>query len=497
MRVETCQNVAENEKRLLSSPEAVTAAIKQAAQALFEEVQRMIKKDQNASIVICCSSTNNGADGAALADLLLQNGYTHTHIFHLGDTGKISLGAKPYFQKIKHKIIPYQPDTQAILSLKPDLIVDALLGFNARGALRELYIPMVEEINRTPCKVLSVDLPTGVDAQSGKVYGKAVQATNVVTFSTAKVPHFFADGKTLYETLVIKDIGLAIEPDTDSFTIPAQETLRSWLPKRIDNAHKYTYGTLGIVTTNPLMPGAALLNTRASMLTGIGLNIFLCRQENFPVLAAKAPDEALFRILQKPQDLNAALDKCTCVLFGSGMDKDPFNTQLLEILLDKDIKLVIDAGGFYHLKQLKDRITSKRAEIILTPHSAEAAFLLDQPVSAVTADPIQALRTLQETYHAGVNLKSNVMALRIQTENYLCPFGTNALAKAGSGDVLAGLTAGFFASGSSKTEAMVLAGYILQKASQSNRVDPYTSCATQIIEESKDVIKQLYKGTIQ
>ena len=325
-----------------------------------------------------------------------------------------------------------------------DLIVDGLLGIGGRGGLRGVFAELAAVAHESRVPILAVDLPSGIDADTGEVGGAAVQADVTVTFGTHKPGLFVDPGATHAGVVEFVDIGLefprSVEPILENLQ---EEDVRELLPTPSHSSHKYSRGVVGLAVGSERYPGAALLSVGAALRSGVGAVRY-----SGPVDVVSSYPEVI-----------AGGGRVQAWVVGSGLGQDDEAMRRLLNVLATDVPVVIDADG---LRLLPRKAIDRAAPTILTPHAGEAAALLDLTVEQIEGQRLENVRRLAELYDATVLLKgpftliADPLTSRVRVNTHASP----VLATAGSGDVLAGLIGGLLAGGLAPYDAASVGAYL-------------------------------------
>ena len=318
---------------------------------------------------------------------------------------------------------------------EPDLVVDGIVGISGRGALRPDAAAMVAQVR---CPIVAVDLPSGVDANTGAVCGPAVTAAVTVTFGALKPVHVLASPRCGRVELI--DIGLDLgEPDFQS--LEPSDVGALWpVPGPEDD--KYSQGVVGVIAGSGRYPGAGVLCTGAAVTSTSGLVRFAGPGaaevlSRFPEVVASSTFEEAGRV--------------QAWVVGPGMGIDAGAAALLELVLATDVPVVIDADGLTLLAQDRDLVRRRTAPTLLTPHAGEFARLAGREVGA---DRVGATRALASDLGASVLLKGHTTVIADPEGRVLVnDAGGSWASTAGSGDVLSGVIGALLASGLQPLEA--------------------------------------------
>lgn len=325
---------------------------------------------------------------------------------------------------------------------RADLVVDGLLGIGGRGGLRPAAAALVERIPRG-ATVVAVDLPSGVDADTGEVTGPAVSADVTVTFGAYKPGLLIDPGASRVGAVRLVGIGLELPP-------PELEALQhadvaGLLPVPTASSDKYRRGVVGVVAGSEQYPGAAVLAVAGALRGGAG--------------AVRYVGPAVDAVLARYPEVLVGRGRVQAWVVGPGIGSGR-GAEVARALADRDVPVLVDADGLRGLDP--EVVRGRRAATLLTPHAGEAAALLGVPRESVEAGRLAAVRGLAERYGATVLLKGSTTLVASGGGGVVRvnPTGTPWLATAGSGDVLSGLAGSLLAGGLSGADAGAVAAYL-------------------------------------
>jgi ADP-dependent NAD(P)H-hydrate dehydratase / NAD(P)H-hydrate epimerase len=319
-----------------------------------------------------------------------------------------------------------------------DVIVDALFGTGFRGEPRPEAARQIEQINAAGIPVVSVDVPSGVDASTGEVAGAAVQADVTVTFHGLKVGLIVAPGRFHAGAVELVDIGLS-SAETEHRLVT--ERILELVPPKRESDNKYSAGSVLVVGGSQGMSGAAVLASRAAFRADAGYVTIAAPSESLPILETLVV-EAVKRPLD---DVFDAVGRATALALGPGLGRSPEKKELVRRLLEEtDVPAAVDADALHELEPFR-----RDAATVLTPHSGELARLIGEKSSWVDANRLEALGRTVERFGCAVLLKGADTLIGAPRKPVLVhgTHTTPALATAGTGDVLTGITAAFLAKG--------------------------------------------------
>jgi NAD(P)H-hydrate epimerase len=336
------------------------------------------------------------------------------------------------------------------------VVVDAMFGTGLDREVSGLHREAITLINRQHAPVLSLDIPSGLHADSGNALGVAVRATKTVTFIALKQGLFTGQGPDYGGEISFDDLGV---PEEIYHRVPApafrisSEWMRSLLPPRPRIAHKGHHGHVLVIGGEQGMAGAVRLAGEAAARVGAGLVSMATHPFHAAAVNAARP-ELMCHAVADGTALPTLLSKASVLAIGPGLGRDEWGRQLFGTVLDSALPMVVDADALYWLAQEPLR----RNHWILTPHPGEAARLLNVTVGEVQADRWQAVRELHKRYGGVVILKgSGTLVCNGHDPLALCDSGNPGMAVGGMGDVLTGVIAGLLAQGFNPWQA-ALAG---------------------------------------
>jgi NAD(P)H-hydrate epimerase len=337
------------------------------------------------------------------------------------------------------------------------VIVDAMLGTGISGELRSEYRDAITRVNAMQAPVLSMDVPSGIDSDTGAVCGAAVRASWTMSFITAKRGLYTGAGPEFAGTCFCDDLGVPSDAYTaagDAYEVLQLDRELKSLPSRLPGAHKGHFGRCLVIGGDHGMGGAIILAAEAALRSGVGLVRVATREAHLAALLARRP-EAMATAIDHRNALMPLLDWADAVIVGPGLGQDVWGEQLLHACLEVDKPLLLDADALNLLAtQGVQRLPSGS---VITPHPGEAARLLDVDVGVVQSDRFAAAQQLVSSWGATVILKGNGSLLVGAKRHALCVDGNPGMASGGMGDVLSGITGGLLAQGMSGEHAAALA----------------------------------------
>ena len=422
-----------------------------AAQAAYRVLKMQWPAAQ--SIMVVCGTGNNGADGYLLASLAREDGCQVT-LIEAGDAAGSGSDASRARQQWLDKPDHTLTLAEGIDALnEADVIVDALLGSGLQRDVSGDWLHLIAAINASPVPVLALDIPSGLNADTGTVMGVAIEAHSTVSFIAAKTGQYTGLGPNYVGKLFFDDLDVPAELYTQvksECLVLNEQRLATCLPARRPVCHKGQFGHVLIVGGDVGMAGAARLAAEAAARAGAGLVSVATRQQHAAMMNMSRA-ELMSHGVENKDELLPLLDKASVVVIGPGLGQTSWAREMLETILATQLALVVDADAL----NLIAGQSLKRGRWILTPHVGEAARLLSNSHDHVQQDRYAAVKAISEQYHCVAVLKGAGSLIHTvdESEVYLCRHGNPGMATAGMGDVLSGVIAGLLAQGLSFAEA--------------------------------------------
>lgn len=417
-----------------------------------------------------CGTGNNGGDGLAAMRMLAEADRSFRGECWVME-GALSPDAERELSKLKEREAAEAGEPRVwvrrMTGRKPppmpervSCVLDAMLGTGLSRPVEGMTAEWCEAANtlyERGVPVIAVDIPSGLNGETGEVMGRAVRATETVTFHRPKAGLYLREGPDYAGRVTVADIGIsdaALPESGAGFSILEQSDLAALLPPRRRVSHKGNYGRALLWAGSRGMAGAAALCATAALRTGAGLVTVACPEKIVDVVQTLCPCATCIPLPMEDPDkawalLGEALDRSDALGAGCGLGREAATQKLLERLLVRlqtdPLPAVLDADALNLLAgRGAEKIRLPRA--VLTPHPGEAGRLLGCEAAGVTLDPVSAARRLMRRYGAGVVLKGAASVLVDAEEGEaLNPFGTPAMAKGGSGDALTGVIAALLA----------------------------------------------------
>lgn len=440
----------------------VKALMKKSGEAVAAAIRERAPKEKE--LVILAGTGNNGGDGYAAATIL-QGEYSIT-VFDIFGKGQRSDEGK-YFRDLYiekgGKIINFEPTEEILSQIKnAGCIVDAVFGTGFHGDMPECIRPLAITIREAvEAEKIAVDVPLGIDADKGRAGDFAISVGATVELSFIKPGIISYPARSYVGEVIYDSLGLPYDVITSAFDFKYHMIDEKWvienLPRREENSNKGTFGKLLVITGSTKYRGAAHLSVEAALRGGVGLVGFAGTEALISELSPKYPEVVYTKVndicnftSEDTERLVSLSSSYAATLIGSGSDNTEGLLNLVLVLLGSEGgPLILDADAINALSSLGDGaidvIKASKREVVLTPHPLEFARLAGLDVAAVQRNRLAVAEKFATEASCTVVLKGAGTIVTNGAETYINVYGSSALAKAGSGDVLAGLLAAFVA----------------------------------------------------
>jgi ADP-dependent NAD(P)H-hydrate dehydratase / NAD(P)H-hydrate epimerase len=431
-------------------------------------------------VAVVCGRGSNGGDGFVVARTLVQRGVDAT-VFLLASVGEVRGDARANLEVLGRLGVTVVEITNAqewelnfSQISESELVVDAILGTGFRGKLSGLLETVVADLNALGVPIVSIDLPTGVSADSPILEGPAVEASMTVTLGAPKIPLVLPPADSHAGDLVIADIGIPLplfdELEGQHLELLTREAMREIVPTRAADSHKGDFGRVLIVAGSLGRSGAAHLSALGALRSGAGLVTVATPRSCLPIVAAMGPEymtepleeteagtvhfSALDRVLEMKTDIIAV---------GPGLGQAPATAAFVQGLLERTgVPIVLDADGLNAFTGDPDRLVGRdEVPVVVTPHPGEMARLLNISIEALQRDRIRHAREFAAAHRVHVVLKGHRTVIASPDgRTFVNLTGNAGMATGGTGDLLTGMVAAWFAQLLDAEAACKLAVYL-------------------------------------
>ncbi|MEW5821312.1 MAG: NAD(P)H-hydrate dehydratase [Cyanobacteriota bacterium] len=463
------------------------------------------------NVVIVSGKGNNGGDGFVIARHLVLAGI-QTNVFAIEERANYTGDALKNYLAFENfgDINLVTEDTMEDFRdavIESSIVVDALLGTGIKGPVEGLYSEVIEIINESDGIILSVDIPSGVEANTGKVGNLAVEADYTVTFAAPKLGLLLYPGADNAGKLDIEEIGIPdflIENAESNVFMTTESYVFDLLPWRPDDSNKGTYGKVLTIAGSSTMIGAGLLTSYSALKIGAGLSTLASPKSLIPYYATAYPEitflpleETIHKAISASAVVNLSerLEDFQVIVLGPGLGVDSdtrnFVDSILKKIIDKNIPVVVDADALNCIADINNLKLYGNA--VITPHPKELSRLLKVEMSDILDDKMKYLEMASQKYNTNVVLKGAKTLITSGEKVYINTTGNSALATGGTGDVLSGIIAGLIAQGLNLFDASVCGVYLHGLAGEmaSEELTEYSVVASDVIKYLPKVMHKL------
>ena len=471
---------------------------------------------ENQRVGVIAGRGNNGGDGYVMARYLKQKG-AHVKVYLLAAADSVQGDAATNLQFLKPLDVPIVeiPDKASFSKHRSemaglDVWIDAILGTGLKSDVKGFFKAVIEFINGLNKPVFAVDIPSGLNSDTGQVCGTCIRAIATSTFAFAKTGHVIHPGTQYTGALDIVDIGIPspiVEEVMPRQRLLTKDLIQSCLPPRLPDAHKGTTGHLLVVAGSTGKTGAAAMTAISALRSGAGLVTLGIAQSLNPILESQVL-EAMTAPLPEIQPgvlgesaftkLKKLMEGKKCVALGPGLVQAAKTKKLVHKIVESSpIPIVVDADGLNNLAGQAQILKSAKAPVILTPHPGEMARLMDTGVGAVQHDRIKCARDFAAGFNVHVILKGACTVISHPDGRvFINPTGNAGMASGGMGDVLTGIIAGLITQGLSPEDACRAGVYLHGAAADSlvETIGPYGYLAGDVMGAIPGEIKKVVCG---
>lgn len=445
-----------------------------------EKAAEIIKQEfdvRNKRCVAVCGNGGNGGDGFATLLKLAEAGAETIAVLACGKP-KTSDAIEMYnaFCETGASVVNWESDPPSAASVisSADMIIDGIFGIGFHGSLSESAADIIDCINHAGVFTVALDIPSGADADSGRVTSPCVHADVTVAFSLPKFAHFQLSSALACGKIYITDISIPqklLKSIDSDFELTDEELVRSALPKRSLDAHKGDCGRTLLICGSFAFPGAAAMSTASAVKSGSGLCVLAIPESAYPFVAGKLNEPVYLPLPCKGNVLDSELsipilipeiEKADSIVIGCGLTDDDALLPILKAVLSRaKCPVIIDADGINLLSRNIDILKNTSADVVLTPHLGEMSRLCGKDIPEIRSDRIKAASEFAAEYGVTLALKGARTVVACPDGRVFCNLNGNpGMAVGGSGDVLSGIAGSLCAQGVPSPLATACAVYI-------------------------------------
>lgn len=439
-----------------------------AGRGCAEAILEALERGGGSHVTVCCGGGNNGGDGYVIARCLANAGVEVGILSTVQGAGLKGDAAvmRGVVEKMGLEITDLDDEADLPDLRETDLIVDALLGTGAAGAPHGVTQRLIAAISDGQVPVWSVDLPSGVNADTGEVAGVVIQAEQTLTMAAPKRGLLLPPGRDFAGELTVVDIGYDVESllEGEPWARADEHELAALIPPRAPSGHKGDFGKVLLLAGSPGMAGAALLCSRAVLRCGAGLARLASDEETIRQIAGHMPEVMTLPLpaesgKKRLERLLKALEWADVLALGPGLGRAEETRSLVrDLVLQSPVPVILDADGLDAFRGRLELLAEVQSDLCLTPHAAEFDRLTGGDPQASAFQRTLKAQELAAQHEITIVLKgAPTVILSSAGDVLLNRTGNDALATGGAGDVLTGMIAGLAAQGLELDQAAMLA----------------------------------------
>ena len=442
---------------------------------------QVVKRYAPSCVAVFIGKGNNGGDGSVVARILSEKGVDAV-VFVVADPSSIQGDAKTKYERIPEYILKInlynEPSTVDSLPEKLascSCVVDGLLGTGIEGEVQSLYKTVIDAINMSHKPVIAIDIPSGLQSDTGNWEGACIKADLTITMGAPKIGLYINDAYKVTGEIFIADIGFP----KDLFDNPELKTnltthsfVSSLFPKRDRASHKGNYGHLFVISGSRGFTGASTLVAEAALRTGAGLVTLGIPKSLNSILEVKLTEAMTLPLYETTEqtlssssfkEIRDFAEKSKAIAIGPGLSTHSDTAKLVrKVLLEIDKPMVVDADGINSLDlKTLSQLSSKKSFTILTPHPKELSRLIKKDIKDIQADRIKTATEIAVNYKLYLVLKGfRTVVSAPDGTVFINDTGNPGMAKGGSGDVLTGIIGSLLAQGFTPFHSAICGVYI-------------------------------------
>ncbi|WP_445534994.1 NAD(P)H-hydrate dehydratase [Acinetobacter sp. G18] len=422
------------EQRWFAAQNSSLGLMQQAAWSITQQLIVLFENHATKNIAVWCGQGNNAGDGYFIASYLKQTGF-HVEIFaaELGDSTDLQYAV----DFAKENNVQVHQDFE--VSKTFDCHIDALFGIGLNRELNDYWQHAIQQFNEQAGLKISIDIPSGLQANTGRILPSAVKADHTFTVLGLKAGLFTGQGKEYTGQIHLVNL-IPIDQELKPLAYLTPTHIR--LPKRLAFGHKGSYGHVLVIGGHEQMGGAVIMAAEAAFHAGAGKVTVICHRNHHQAILSRAPNIMLRDINGLDENgIKDILSQVDAVCFGMGLGRDDWSQQIFQqwfhFLNHSHLEVVLDADALWFLAKQPEKIG---VHVYATPHPGEAATLLGSSTAEIENDRIDAIYALQQKYSGQWVLKG-AGSLILENNLYICTQGNAGMGTGGMGDILAGMIA--------------------------------------------------------
>jgi hydroxyethylthiazole kinase-like uncharacterized protein yjeF len=513
MKVATAEEMQELDRKSIEAYRIPGIVLMEnAGRGAAEVISDTFPDIRNKKIAIIAGKGNNGGDGFVIARYLLNQG-TSVRVYLLTDPKGLRGDAETnfnIFHRMKGEVISV-PSSKDYIKVKRDIekfdiLIDGIFGTGLDAEVRGYYREVIDHLNTIQRPMVAIDIPSGLDADTGKPLGAAIRASLTITFGLPKIGHLIPPGIDYVGKVRVIDIGIPrrlVEEERIPTYLLEKEDIQRWLSiPRNPNTHKGDYGHLLVIAGSVGKTGAAAMACQAALRMGAGLVTLAVPKSLNAIMEMKLTEvmtEPLPETAKQTLSLRAfgtlirLCENKKAVIIGPGLGTFKETQSLvLKLIRTLDLPIILDADGLTALATQPKTLPVKNGSFILTPHPGEMARLTRSQIKEVLEDRVGLSRNFSQSQHVYLVLKGHPTLITTpKGEVFINPTGNPGMASGGTGDVLAGMIGGLVCQGFDILPSLQMAVYIHGMAGDevAQEIGEKSLIATDMIEKIPNLLK--------
>jgi len=480
MKVVTSQQIREIDRKAIEENNlSGLILMENAGSRIFQSLKNIYPDLRLKKIIIFAGSGNNGGDGFVVARHLYNYG-VKAKVFLLAPFNKVIGEAGENLNTInKMGVELIEAETTKLEEIQrtiqnSDLIIDAILGTGLQGKVTGLKAKIIDLINIANKEVVAIDVPSGLDTDTGKIEGPCIKATHTITLALPKIGLLIFPGASYAGKVMVEDIGIPsylLKNNKIKINITTKEIVKSLLPFRATYSHKGSFGKVLILAGSVGMTGAAYLASEAAIRSGAGIVVLGIPRSLNPIMEVKLTEVITLPLAEtEKQSLGEEAEETISKLMknfsvlgiGPGISRQAETQRLVRKIIEKsNIPLVVDADAIYALSEDPTILKKTKTPLVITPHPGEIAKLINKDVDYILNNQLDITREIAQKYGIVVVLKgARTIITNKEGETYINVGDNSGMATGGSGDVLTGIICSLIAQGADNFSAAITGVYI-------------------------------------
>jgi len=480
MKAVTSQQMREIDRKAIEENKlSGLALMENAGLRIFQSLKNIYTDLRLKKIIIFSGSGNNGGDGFVVTRHLYDYG-VKVKVFLLAPSNKIKGEAgenlniidKMGVELIEVETVKLEEVQEAIQN--SDLIIDAILGTGLQGRVTGLKAKIINLINVAGKEVVAIDVPSGLDVDTGKIVGPCIKAIHTITLALPKIGLLLFPGASYAGKVTVEDIGIPSYLLTNKklkTNIVTKEIVKSLLPFRAIHSHKGSFGKVLILAGSVGMTGAAYLASEAAMRSGTGIVILGIPRSLNPIMEVKLTEVMTLPLAEtEKQSLGEDAEETISKLMkdfsilgiGPGISRELETQRLVRKIIEKsNIPLVIDADAIYALSKDASILKKVKVPLVITPHPGEMAKLINKDIDYILNNQLDIARKIAQEFGIIIVSKgARTIVANKEGEAYINIGDNSGMATGGAGDVLTGIVCSLVAQGADSFSAAIAGVYI-------------------------------------